>query len=77
MNTIDLKENKNPKETASYLIQEHGIEGAIQEAMESVAAANSVGDYYSLSVWREIRTLLKAKVQEEPKHSSGTGANRL
>ena len=64
MNTTDIKENADPKEIASYLIQEHGVDGAIQEVMEGVAAANKIGDFYSLSVWREIRTLLRAKLQE-------------
>jgi hypothetical protein len=64
MNTTGIKENADPKEIASYLIQEHGVDGAIQEAMEGVAAANKIGGFYSLSVWREIRTLLRAKLQE-------------
>jgi len=40
----------DPKEIAEYLIEQHGLDGATQEAIENTAAAS---DNYALSVWRE------------------------
>lgn len=62
MNTIE--QTDDPKRIADDLIHEHGLDGAIQEAVEGVAVANKIGDFYSLSIWREVRTLLRAKVKE-------------
>ena len=47
----------DPKEIAEYLIEQHGLDGAIQEAMENTAAAS---DNYALSVWREAKGILQA-----------------
>jgi len=46
---------ENPQEFADQLIEEHGLDGAIQVAMKSTAAA---ADNYSLSVWREVKLIL-------------------
>jgi hypothetical protein len=59
MAKLDLAGNDNPKEIADYLIQEHGRDEAIEVAMQGVAKANASGDNYSLSIWREVRSLLK------------------
>ena len=54
-----LAGNDNPEEISAYLIQEHGLEKAIEIAMNGVAKANSAGDLYSLSIWREVRSFLR------------------
>jgi len=40
------------------LIELHGLDGAIQVAMESTAMA---ADNYSLSVWREVKLILNKR----------------
>lgn len=57
----DLAGDDNPKEIADYLVQEHGREEAIEVAMQGVAKANASGNNYSLSIWREVRSLLKSQ----------------
>lgn len=51
----------DPAEIAKYLIQEHGVEGAFRAVMEGVERCHANGDYYSLSIWRETRKLIKDK----------------
>jgi len=48
----------NPQEFADQLIEEHGLDGAIQVAMQSTAAAP---DNYTLSVWREVKLILNER----------------
>ena len=58
MEVHSLAGNDDPKEIADYLVQEHGKEKAIEIAKDSVAKANTTTDYYSLSIWRQVRSLL-------------------
>ncbi len=55
----------DPQEIADHLIQEHGIEGAVQAVMDGVKHCHGVGDYYALSVWRDVRRLLKTTEQKQ------------
>ena len=48
----------DPNEIADYLIEQHGLDDALIVAMEKVAAAT---DNYDLSVWREVKLILKNK----------------
>jgi len=48
---------------ANHLIEQYGLNGARNAAMEYTAAA---GDNYALSIWREVKNILKEKT--EPKH---------
>ncbi len=57
----ELSRDDNPKEIASYLIREFGIEKAVEIAMDGVANAKASRDNYQLSVWREIRSLLRSQ----------------
>lgn len=50
--------SENPSEIADYLIQEHGLDEAIEVAMEGTTTA---ADNYALSVWREVKKILKDK----------------
>ena len=47
---------EDPKEIADYLIQEHGLDDAIEVAMEGTATA---ADNYALSIWREVKRILR------------------
>jgi hypothetical protein len=46
-----------------FLVQEHGIEFALERASEGVIAAQDQGDNYGLSVWREVRRMLRERGQ--------------
>ena len=50
----------DPHEIARYLIETHGIEGAFRTVMDGVERCHGDGDNYALSVWREVRNLLRA-----------------
>ena len=49
----------NPKDIATDLIQEHGPTGAMEEATRQVYEAQSKGRMYDLSIWREVRKILR------------------
>ena len=53
---------ENPQEIADYLIQEHGLDKAIEVAVEGAATAM---DNYSLSVWREVKMILRAQKDQQ------------
>lgn len=55
----------DPREIASYLIQEYGLDGAIAAATREIIAAQEPGAYYGLSIWREVRSVLRARRQGE------------
>ncbi len=47
------------KHIASHLVEEHGLEGAIRAAMEGTIEAQKERDNYALSVWREVKRILR------------------
>jgi hypothetical protein len=51
--------NDDPNQIITYLIEEHGIDGAIEQVRKGVSEAHATGDNYRLSVWREVRRLLR------------------
>jgi hypothetical protein len=53
----------DPTEIADYLIEQHGPDGALLVAMQNAASAT---DNYDLSVWREVKAILKNK-KPDPK----------
>ena len=55
----------DPKEIAAILVEENGAEGALDVAMTEITRANQSCDYYSLSVWREVRTIIRKQVEPE------------
>lgn len=59
----DLKDN--PEQIAEYLIRENDLETAIHEAFEGTAKAQREGDNYTLSIWREVKAILRTKQQSE------------
>ena len=44
---------------ADDLIDEHGMETAVEVIRSSTEAAKEAGDNYRLSVWREVRAVLR------------------
>lgn len=56
----------DPRQTAAYLLQQHGHRRAYDVVLKGVFQAQEDGDNYRLSVWREVKLLLsKAVVPEE------------
>ena len=51
----------NPHVIAEYLVQEHGLERALDRATEGTTAAQEQGDNYGLSVWREVKRILRER----------------
>ena len=49
----------DPSEIAEYLIQKHGIDGAFQKASDGIMKSQKDKDNYTLSVWREVKTILR------------------
>jgi hypothetical protein len=63
----------NPTEIADHLMKEHGLGEALSVVDVGKAEANRIGDYYALSVWREVRAILGNRAepidntQDQPK----------
>lgn len=49
----------DPRQIAEYLVQEHGLDIALNKAIEGTTAAQDKGDNYDLSVWREVKQKLR------------------
>ncbi len=55
----DLRDD--PHVIAEYLVQERGLERALDRATEGTTAAQEQGDNYGLSVWRELKRILRER----------------
>ncbi len=55
----DLRDD--PQAIAEHLVQEHGLEGALDRATEGTTAAQNQGDNYALSIWRDVKRLLRER----------------
>ena len=51
----------DPSHIANNLIAQHGVDGALASVREGIAMAHADGDNYRLSVWREVRRVLRDK----------------
>ena len=51
----------DPGEIAEQLIQEHGIQGARDAATQGISEANRNGGLHDLSVWRNVRNILRGQ----------------
>lgn len=51
----------DPANIVDHLIDLHGVDGALQAVREGIASAHADNDYFSLSVWREVRRTLQVK----------------
>jgi hypothetical protein len=59
----DQLKSDSPEDIVKYLVQEFGHDGAVQAVIEGVGAAHKDGDNYALSVWREVKGLLREQEQ--------------
>ena len=55
----DLSSPDDPKEIAMFLVRDNGLDRARQIALEGTTNANEQGDFYRLSVWREVKRILR------------------
>ena len=53
----------DPHAISEHLIREHGVEGALDRATKGTTAAYDQGDNYGLSVWREVKRILRKQVE--------------
>ncbi len=49
----------DPSQIADSLIEQHGVDGALEMVREGIATAHANGDNYRLSVWRDVRRILQ------------------
>ena len=45
----------NPTELANLLVEEEGLERAIEIAFDNVLRAHADHEYFALSIWREVK----------------------
>ena len=48
----------DPEAIAEHLVEEHGLDHALEKATEGTSVAQRDGDNYQLSVWREVKGIL-------------------
>jgi hypothetical protein len=48
----------DPAEIAASLVEENGLERARQITVDGTTAANERGNFYRLSIWREVKSIL-------------------
>ncbi len=49
----------DPAEIARSLVQQHGREAAMKEALRQGLEAQAGGRFYDLSIWREVKNVLR------------------
>jgi hypothetical protein len=67
----NARSHDDPKTIADYLIQEHGLDGALDGAIQGAIGAQNEGDYYALSVWREIKSVVRARLAARAAENKG------
>lgn len=55
----DKSSTRDPKALADDLVKENGLDRARQIAMEMTTSATAHDDFYQLSVWREVKRMLR------------------
>ncbi len=53
----------DPRKIAEHLVAEHGFDGAVKMAVAGTTEAQRDDDNYGLSVWREVKRILR---EQEP-----------
>ena len=54
---------RDPSEIATSLIHKHGKGAAMQVALEETIKAQGDNNNYSLSVWRDVKRILREKTK--------------
>lgn len=61
-----MSTDDDPNDIASYLVRQHGRAEALHEAMRQGYEAQSDGRFYELSVWREVKLILRELRDDAP-----------
>ena len=57
--------NDDPQEISNDLITKHGnLKAAFEVALEGAAEALDKEDLYALSVWRDVKRILRAQIED-------------
>ncbi len=56
---------EDPEEIAQFIIREHGPVRAMEIAMKGTACANEQGDNYGLSIWRDVKRILREQTGDD------------
>ena len=59
MKVSGIQMSDAPDQIAAHLVQEHGLDRALQKAIEGATTAQEAGDNYDLSIWREVKQMLR------------------
>ncbi len=54
-----MNDSNAPADIADRLVQEVGLDNAIQAAVEAVQHAHDRRDNFRLSIWREVKRILR------------------
>ena len=54
----------DPFEIAEHLIKVNGLEGALKETLDGIFKSNAKNDNYSLSIWRDVRRIITARMSQ-------------
>ena len=57
--------NDHPSQIAGHLVEQFGMVGALEAVRNGVAEAHAAGDNYRLSVWRDVRRILRDRQKAE------------
>jgi hypothetical protein len=58
--------NDDPQEISKHLIAQHGTsEAALAAAAEGAVGAEKEKDLYALSVWRDVKRVLRERIEAE------------
>ena len=55
----DQTSSDDPMEIVRFLVRKNGLDRARQIALEGTTSANQEGNLYRLSVWREVKHVLR------------------
>ncbi len=60
-----------PDKMADDLVQKQGADRAVEIAIENISEAKAAQDNYSLSIWREVRALLRSRHKARREREGG------
>lgn len=63
------RDDDDALEIARYLAQEHGVDGALDRALEGRNTARDAERFYELSIWREVVKLLRDEMAYQKKRA--------
>ena len=66
----DETSSDDPVEIVKFLVKENGLDRARQIALEGTTNANAEGNFYRLSIWREVKMALRDWNEETPEESA-------